>query len=536
MVWKRREGVTRFHGRGPSLSFRTKITLLVLAFGLSEAILLGVIGYNSVSVVSSNAAEMRRISQAIEGVRSLSVSLSQISSPADLLMQDDTTSARELFVGEMSNMEHKVKTCAATSCHGYDKRPPEMAQKVLRDLVGIRQAGVHVLSGRLPGASPPLAEWSKAVDSPSKRVFQATSDMSDELMKKAKELETSSRETERSALYLVAIAALVCILAAIALCHPIALAFTRPLERLALQSRRIARGNLNVRAEEDGPQEVVFLAQSFNLMLTDLDRNRKELLAHQEHLEQTVADRLRELQRKDEQLRRVERLAGIGLVAGTVAHDLNNPLSNLILNAEVLQNALPEGDPSRKIADDIRMSSLRCRQIAMDIRVLGREGEIVQDSCNLVELVQEAIDLLRSKWEPRKINVRCDGGEAPVGCLCSSTHMVQVLVNLIENAVHASAEGGAVDVRLRETERGVTIEVEDHGAGIPSLQRDSVGKLFFTTKPDGTGLGVAICKRIVERHGGAFEIETRTAEDSPGRETGTLVRIILPLAKEKGIA
>ena len=528
------EGVNRLHGRGASLSFRTKITLLVLAFGFSEAILLGVIGYNSVSVVSSNARELRRIGTAIEGVRSLSVSLSQLSSPADILMEKDTV-AKDRFVGEMWRVERQVKGCAATSCHGYEKRPPEMAMKVLRDLERMRAAGVNVLSSRIPGAAPPLAEWAHAVDSPAKRVIQATSDMSDELMKKAKELETSSQKIERSALYLVALTTLGCILLAIALCHPIAQAFTRPLERLAEQSRHIAKGDLSVRAKEDGPQEIALLAQAFNLMLTDLDRNQKELLAHKEHLEQTVAERVGELQQKDEQLRRIERLAGIGLVAGTVAHDLNNPLSNIILNGEALQKTFPEGNPSRKIADDIVESSLRCRQIAWDIRILGREGEIAKAPSDLSVLVEEAIGLLRSKWESRRVAIHFDVGTTPRLYTCSGSHMLQVLVNLIENAIHASPEGGIIEVRLRDNELGVVIEVEDHGHGVPLTNRDSIFKIFFTTKPDGTGLGLAICKRVIERHDGTIEFESHTKEESPDRNSGTVFRIILPHIKEESV-
>ena len=527
------EGVNRLPGRGASLSFRTKITLLVLAFGFSEAILLGVIGYNSVSVVSSNSRELRRIGMAIEGVRLLSVSLNQLSSPADILMEKDSV-AKDRFVGEMLRVERQVKSCAASSCHGYEKRPPEMAMKTLRDLERIRVAGANILSTRGPDAAPPLAEWVHEVDTPSKRVINATSDMSDALMKKAKELESSSRQIERSALYLVALTALGCILLAMVLCHPIAMAFTRRLERLAEQSRRIAQGDLSVRAQEEGPQEVALLAQAFNVMLTDLDRNRKELLAHREHLEQTVAERVGELQQKDEQLRRIERLAGIGLVAGTVAHDLNNPLSNIILNAEALQKAFPEGSSSRRIADDIVDSSLRCRQIAWDIRVLGREGEISKTFSDLSGLVEEAIDLLRSKWEPRRIAIRFDIGTAPRPYYCSASHMLQVLVNLIENAVHASPEGGIVHVRLgEEEERGVVIEVEDHGQGVPLQNRDSLFKLFFTTKSDGTGLGLAICRRVVERHEGTIEFESHVHEESPGRNSGTLFRIILPPTKEK---
>ncbi|MBI4605289.1 MAG: HAMP domain-containing histidine kinase [Planctomycetes bacterium] len=518
------------------MSIRSKITMLVLLVGLSEAVLLGTIGYNSVTSVSRNAAELRRIGSAIEGARALNVSLSRLSDPVSVLLRGDA-GAKDKFTGDLGEIERHVTSCAATSCHGYEKRPPEMAGEVLKDLKGIREKGLEILSSRLPGSAPPLAAWAEGVDAPARKVTQMTGEMSETLMAKAREIEASSRSTDRSALLLVAITTLSCIVVAMALCNPIARGITRPLEKLAGQAGRIADGDLGIRAGESGPREIVLLARSFNRMLDDLCRHRDDLLEHQDRLERTVDERVGELRRKDEQLKRSERLAGIGLVAGTVAHELNNPLTNILLNAEVLLESAPAEGKGRRLVEDVMKDALRCREIAGNIRALGRETDIDMSPCVVDELAVEAIRLLRFKWEPRRISVRRDFHNGSAECLCSPPRILQLTLNLIDNAIDASPPGSEVRVGLRVEGRELALEVEDHGRGILSEDRVSLFKPFFTTKPDGTGLGLPICRRIAEQHEGRIECETRTVEETgdPGPAGhGTIVRVRLPLRREKG--
>lgn len=511
------------------MSIRTKITLLVLVVGLSEAILLGVIGYNSVATVSRNAAELRRIGSAIEGARALSVSLSSLSDPGRLLSDDG--GARKQFASEIGAIERRVAGCSATSCHGYEKRPPAMAAQVLQDLRAIRARGLEILSARSPGDPPPLAAWTEGVDSPTRRLSRTTGEMSDTLMSKARELETASREAEGSALFLVTVMALFCVFVAVALCHPLARGIARPLEHLAEQTRRIAGGDFSLRAAETGSRETALLGRAFNLMRDDLARHRERLLAHQTELERTVEERVSDLRRKDEQLRRIEQLAGIGLVAGAVAHDLNNPLTNILLNAEALRDAPPGAHPERHLVDAIMSDARRCREIAAGIRVLGRETEIDRSPCSVGDALQEAVRILRFKWEPRRIAVRCETSPSAPACLCSPPRILQLFVNLIDNAVDASPDGAEVRVRLRTEPRGLVVEVEDGGPGIPPEHRESLFKPFFTTRSEGTGLGLAISRRIVEQHEGTIEFETRIEGETGGSGPeghGTRVRVVLP--------
>lgn len=118
----------------------------------------------------------------------------------------------------------------------------------------------------------------------------------------------------------------------------------------------------------------------------------------------------------------------------------------------------------------------------------------------------------------------------------SPSRLLQLITNLIENAVDASPDGGVVEVRMSAAPDTVVLEVQDHGAGIPVEKREFLFKPLFTTKQDGTGLGLAISRRIATQHEGSIEFETRTPAESPS-DHGSTFRVTLPsLRREKEVA
>lgn len=511
------------------MTLKARITLLVLLATLSEAILLGVIAYNGVSSVSRNSFELRRIVSVIEETRALNALLSHLSDPVEHVLNGGRD-ARERFLGSMDDLQRKVAGCAAATCHGYDKQPPRMAGEMLRSLQSIRADGTRILSAYQPGDPPPLAEWAEGVDRPARLISRATEQMAGTLMNRAREVDAASRETDQASILLVTFATLFCIALSVALARPLARGMTRPLAGLVEQTHRIAEGNFEIRAKESGPPEIATLARSFNAMLDALGHYRDELLAHRKELELTVEERVTELRRKDEDLKRAGRLASVGLAAGEVAHDLNNPLTNILVNSDVLLESADTPGRSRGLVEDLRRDAVRCREIAAGIRTLSREPGIEMTSCAIKDLIEEAIRMLRFKWGPRRIAVKYDSNNGPAACLCSRPGMLQLLVNLIENAIDASPDDGLVEIRLRASEAAIVLEVQDYGAGIPPEARRSLFRPFFTSKAGGTGLGLAISRRIAVQHEGSIEFETRTAAEDPERH-GTLFRVTIPCGR-----
>lgn len=513
------------------LSIRTKIALFVLLVGLTEAIVLGVIGYGGVAVVSENSAELRRILSVVDGARELNVELGNLSDPVDLVLREPNV-ARERFAARTDDLKQRVASCAATACHGYPKRPPAMADNVQRGLARIRESGLEILArGDTPRARL-LEDWTRQVDAPTRELGRTTGHMVEALMARAREIETSSRQADRFAPLLVACAALLCGIVAVIAVHPIARGIARPIEELAGASRKIAAGDLTARAGESGSAETAQLGQAFNRMMDDLAQQRAELVTHRDHLERTVEARVAELRVKDEEIRRNERLAGIGLIAGTVAHDLNNPLTDIVLNSELLLESLPEGHPGRALAGDIARSADRCRKISGEIRALSRAGEFEVFPCSVASLVHEAVRLLRDKSERRRIAITTRFGEGEsLTCACNGPRFLQVLVNLLDNAVDASPNGAGVEVRGRDEADQLVLEIEDHGPGIPASERAMIFRPLHTTKSGGTGLGLAMSRRVVEQHGGTIEFETVTQEEkgaSDPAQVRTIFRVRLP--------
>lgn len=236
--------------------------------------------------------------------------------------------------------------------------------------------------------------------------------------------------------------------------------------------------------------------------------------------------RLEELQR---QVVQAERLATLGQIAAGVVHELNNPLTSIIVYAEYLLGkatadaAVPEGDREK----------LR-RIVGSAQRIMGFTRELVQyakpvssevDLVDLDDVVRQATSFCEHLFERDGLTLRVDlaGDLPPVPAVPGQ--LEQVLINLITNAAHAVDEAGEVVVRTRRGDDRVAIEVADSGPGVPEADRARIFEPFFTTKTDGkgTGLGLSIVKNIVDSHHGSIDVG-RAAEG------GASFTIRLPIA------
>jgi len=205
----------------------------------------------------------------------------------------------------------------------------------------------------------------------------------------------------------------------------------------------------------------------------------------------------------DERAReRERRLAHLGEMSAVLAHEIKNPLASLKGNAQLLAQMLaktqPEGDKQRTKAERVVDEAVRLEQLTNDLLHFVRTGAIQRTDIDPAALVREAATSV-----PGEITIETTA--APATWSLDGARIRQVIVNLIDNAV---AAGPPVVVGVRTDNRQLVIEVSDHGPGVPAEDREKIFEPFFTGKTQGTGLGLAVARRVVELHGGTLTIHT----------------------------
>jgi PAS domain S-box-containing protein len=247
-----------------------------------------------------------------------------------------------------------------------------------------------------------------------------------------------------------------------------------------------------------------------------------------------IARDLTERKRMQAQLVLTDRMASLGMVAGMIAHDINNPLAYVLANLHILETdvlpaitmAVSERDEVRALLSDAQLGAERAREIVQQFRILSRgEKELRRESLEVHQALEAALRLASNEIRHRARLVR-DYGE-PLRVMANEVQLGQVLLNLLVNAAQAIPEGGVErnEIRVLTRQRGseAVIEIHDTGVGIPRDRLERVFEPFFTTKPTGlgTGLGLSICRNIVTALGGRLELESEV-----GR--GSMFRIVLP--------
>ncbi len=217
-------------------------------------------------------------------------------------------------------------------------------------------------------------------------------------------------------------------------------------------------------------------------------------------------------ERLERRLVEERRLASLGQMSAVLAHEIRNPLASLKGNAQMLARGLPDGDRSRARADRVVAEAVRLEALTTDLLEFARTGAIRQEPVEPAALLRDAA---------AGLPVDLDAARAPAAWPLDRDRMRQVLVNLLENAVWAAGEGGRVEARAGLEGGQLVYTVRDHGPGFPEEDLPRIFEPFFTGRTDGTGLGLAVARRIVELHGG-----TITARNHPAG--GAEMRVALP--------
>jgi two-component system NtrC family sensor kinase len=291
----------------------------------------------------------------------------------------------------------------------------------------------------------------------------------------------------------------------------------RRVTRLAGAMARVEAGDFGVRANPGGRDELGGLAQSFNAMVDRLRAARDEIETYHR-----------------QRLAHAERLASLGELAASVAHEIKNPLAGIAGAIRILAEDMPARDPRKEIMGEILAQIRRLDGTVRDLLTFARPGGPELGPCALHQVLDRVLLVLAE--DPSAANVRVvreyQSDLPPVSA--DGKLLEQVFFNLLLNAVQAMGGHGTITLRTALGEasatwadgaplgRHVEVRVIDTGPGIPAHLLREIFTPFFTTKPRGIGLGLAITRRIVEDHGGRIG-----GENLPGQ--GAVFRICLPL-------
>ena len=221
-----------------------------------------------------------------------------------------------------------------------------------------------------------------------------------------------------------------------------------------------------------------------------------------------------------------EKMAAVGLLAGNVAHELNNPLTGIHSLSDLLLQDLPAESNTAKDLAEVRDAAKRCQRIIRDLLEFTDMGDRkAYDLVDINELIRRTLPLL--KMAMRNHNCKNQLEDKSILVKCNPQLFQQVIFNLVNNACQAMAEGGDLQVTTLSHGRKSYVIIKDNGPGIPEEFRQAIFDPFFTTKEKGkgTGLGLSMSRSVIERYGGQLTL-------NPSTDKGCEFIIELPLAEE----
>jgi len=258
-------------------------------------------------------------------------------------------------------------------------------------------------------------------------------------------------------------------------------------------------------------------------LIESLSKARKQLEAHAEKLEQKVKERTRELKKSQEQLLKAQRLAVIGELAGMVGHDLRNPLTSINGAAYYLKKRLSSkiDGKAKEMLDLIEKNIVYSNKIINDLLDYSREIKLDLTESNPKSIVKESLSLVEI---PKSVHV-IDLTENKPKIKVDTAKIKRAFVNILKNAVEAMPKGGTLAAKSRKSDGNLEFVFSDTGVGISKKTMDKLWTPLFTTKAKGMGFGLAICKRIIEAHGGSISVKS-------ARGKGTTFNVTIPIKQK----
>lgn len=311
----------------------------------------------------------------------------------------------------------------------------------------------------------------------------------------------------------------------------------RPINKLIAGTNRIANGDLDDPININTHDEMGGLANAFNDMMTKLKDAKNELLNLVETLEDKVEERTHALKKAQDNLIRSEKLASIGKLSATVAHEINNPITGVLTYIKLMLKKLKQGETTeediRKYIDYLSImerETERTSNIVKNLLDFSRQREPHLKQININNILEQTLMLVQNQINLQGINVTKSLSDLPE-TLADADQLKQAFMNIIMNACEAMKEGEkklTIKTSYDENKDEIKISVKDTGVGISKEDLNKIFEPFYTTKEKGTGLGLPVVYSIITKHNGKIDVLST-------KGVGTTVTIIMPLQRNKNI-
>jgi two-component system NtrC family sensor kinase len=225
-----------------------------------------------------------------------------------------------------------------------------------------------------------------------------------------------------------------------------------------------------------------------------------------------------------------EKLSALGRMAAGIAHEINNPLAGILLFSTNMLKKAPSEGPIKEGLEIIIQETIRCKAIIQDLLEFSREREPQKIPADINQVIEKGVAILKNELRLHHIRLEKELSDRLPKLLIDENQIQQVLINLLLNAIQAIGEQGVITIRtgLSPNHKFVTVEVSDSGCGILPEHLSKIFDPFFSTKPKGTGLGLAVTFGIVQKHGGQIHVESQ-----PGLGTGVFLNF--PIHTEEAV-
>ncbi len=309
----------------------------------------------------------------------------------------------------------------------------------------------------------------------------------------------------------------------------------RPINKLIVGTRAVSRMQLDQVVEVTSSSELGELAHEFNVMSERLNKAMAELNQATQDLELKVKDRTKQLEVAHQKLLQSDRLASLGQLSATVAHEINNPISGVLNLAMLLDRIMKDdGIPQdrvpefRKYIGQIIDETTRVGRIVSDLLAFSRRSKPQSMNVDLNGVIKNTLLLLRHRLELGNIGLELHLSDTLPPVECDGPQMQQVIINLVMNGAEAcqNKRSGTLSITTRQEDKSIVLEISDNGDGIPKEVMPKIFDPFFTTKGEvkGIGLGLSVVYGIVDAHGGDIEVDTTVG-------VGTTFRVTIPIKK-----